>query len=92
MTYQVVFIEGADDEVADLPREVRQRIMPHIRALAADPRPAGCKYLAGPLRGFLRLRVGDYRVAYAVDERERKVRIWLVGLRRGFYERLARRA
>ena len=91
MSYQVFVMEGADDELADLPPDIRQRIMSRIRALAADPRPASCKLLAGPLRGFLRLRVGDYRIGYAVDDRDRKVRIWSVGPRRGFYERLARR-
>ena len=92
MSYQVVVMEGADDDLADLPRDIRQRILSRIRGLASDPRPAASRPLSGDLRGFRRLRVGDYRAAYSVDDPARKVRVWSVGPRRGFYERLARRA
>jgi mRNA interferase RelE/StbE len=91
VTYQLLVKEGADDELADLPPDVRARVMRRIRALALDPRPAGSRPLSGDLRGFYRIRVGDYRIGYLIDDSVPKVVIWAVGPRRGFYERLARR-
>ncbi len=66
---------------------VRKDILAAMRALAADPRPPGARALKGH-RPYLRVRSGDYRVIYAVDDAARVVRVVVVGHRREVYRNL----
>ncbi len=61
----------------------RQRIARRIHALGNDPRPTACEKLSGQPR--YRVRQGDYRVVYEVDDRRRVVAIIKVGHRRDVY-------
>jgi mRNA interferase RelE/StbE len=56
-----------------------------IDGLAANPRPVGCAKLAG--RDDYRIRVGDHRVVYAVDDAERLVMVARIAHRREVYRR-----
>ncbi|MEK6777526.1 MAG: type II toxin-antitoxin system RelE/ParE family toxin [bacterium] len=62
-----------------------ERILSKIDALATNPRPIGCKKLQGPTR-LWRLRVGDYRIVYDIDDRNRIVDIVVVRHRRDVYK------
>ena len=62
------------------------RIIPQIRALAENPRPLGCRKLTGSKNDW-RIRVGDCRVLYEIDEKARAVRIMRVRHRREVYRR-----
>jgi mRNA interferase RelE/StbE len=50
-----------------LPRDLLQRIRVAIRGLAEEPRPPGCKKLQG-YDNLYRIRVGDWRISYAVED------------------------
>jgi mRNA interferase RelE/StbE len=63
---------------------VRKAVAQVIDGLAADPRPPGFRSLTGH-RPYLRVRSGDYRVIYAVDDHVRVVTIAAVGHRREIY-------
>lgn len=52
-----------------LPRDILQRIREAISGLAKDPWPPGCKKLAG-YKNLHRLRVGDWRISYAVEQEQ----------------------
>ena len=65
--YQVIFATSAQKELEALPNEVISRIYIKIKALAVEPRPDGCKKLKGQPNCW-RIRVGDYRVIYSVDD------------------------
>ena len=67
MTYTVRFLPSAAKELRRLPEEARRRVGRAIDGLVEDPRPQGFKKLAGP-GGIVRIRVGDYRVLYRVDD------------------------
>jgi mRNA interferase RelE/StbE len=58
-----------------------------MRELATDPRPIGAESLRGH-PPWLRVRVGDYRIVYAVDDQARVVTIAVVGHRRDVYRNL----
>jgi mRNA interferase RelE/StbE len=66
-----------------LPIKDRRRIVRRIQSLASDPRPSGCETLTGDDR--YRVRQGDYRVVYGVDDVAREVLIVKVGNRRDVY-------
>jgi mRNA interferase RelE/StbE len=55
-----------------------------VRALAVVPRPAGCEKLAG-VEGRLRIRQGQYRVLYSIDDTLRVIELVTVGHRREIY-------
>jgi mRNA interferase RelE/StbE len=62
----------------------RQRIVARVSALAENPRPGGCQKLSG-LHERYRIRVGDYRVVYAISEQDRAVQVVRVAHRKDVY-------
>lgn len=82
--YEVYLERTAERDLRRLPEQVFHRTIPHIRALAENPRPPGCRKLSGSKSDW-RIRVGDYRVVYEIDETERAVRVFRVRHRREAY-------
>jgi mRNA interferase RelE/StbE len=66
----------------------RQRVVNRIRGLATDPRPPGCEKLAGNAAVF-RVRQGNYRILFVVDDEKRVVDVVKIGHRREVYRRKA---
>jgi mRNA interferase RelE/StbE len=64
----------------------RARILRVLAALEHDPRPPGARQLAGS-DGLWRVRVGDYRVIYSIEDRRLVVIVIRVGHRREVYRR-----
>jgi mRNA interferase RelE/StbE len=65
--YEVFYSTAAQREIIRLPqRRDRRRILGAIDKLARDPRPPGCRKLTSSL--LWRIRVGDYRVIYFIDD------------------------
>lgn len=62
----------------------RRRLVERIAALSEEPRPVGHRKLAGR-EDRLRIRQGDYRVVYSVDDDERVVTVVKIGHRRDVY-------
>ncbi|MBI4230154.1 MAG: type II toxin-antitoxin system RelE/ParE family toxin [Planctomycetes bacterium] len=65
--------------------QVRERLADALDDLQASPRPPGAKRMVG--RDGYRVRVGDYRVLYAVDDKARVVRVYVIGHRRDVYRK-----
>lgn len=65
--YTITFARSALKELESLGGSVVRRVISKIEALAAQPRPAGCRKLAGE-ENLWRVRVGDYRIIYSVDD------------------------
>ena len=83
--YLVTLAASARRELTDLPADVIVRLLPKIRELAANPRPAGCKKLHG-YKNRWRIRAGNYRVVYAVDDAGKSVDITRIAHRKEVYE------
>jgi mRNA interferase RelE/StbE len=75
--YQVLLERAAEKDLKRLPPADFNRVITAIKALASVPRPTGTRKLKGS-KGDYRLRVGDLRVIYEVDDRERAVRVMRV--------------
>ncbi len=82
--YEVLLEHAAERDLKRLSAEDYHRIIPHLKALAHDPRPSDCRKLSGS-RGDWRIRVGDYRAVYEIDDKARVVRIMRVRHRREVY-------
>ena len=87
MRYRVELRPSALRDLRKLPAEARARLSPRIDALADDPRARGTKALKGQLKGMGRLRVGDYRVTFVVDDTQRTVEVLRAGHRGSLYGR-----
>ena len=85
MSYTVTYRPSAARDLEKLPTSLQDRLLARIEALADAPRGPGTKPLKGPLRGLTRLRVGDYRVAYVIDDRAQTVDVLRIGHREAFY-------
>jgi len=72
--YVITFARSARKELENLDTLIVNRIFPKIEALAKELRPAGCRKLQGE-KNLWGIRIGDYRVIYAVYESERRVDI-----------------
>ena len=82
--YELLIERTAERDLKSLPTTLFDRIVPRIRSLAETPRPPGCHKLAGSLNGW-RIRIGDYRVLYEIDDARKRVKIFRVRHRREVY-------
>jgi mRNA interferase RelE/StbE len=84
LSYQVLIERRALKELAKLPSAVTVRVRIAIDQLGTQARPHNSKKLAGS-RDQWRVRIGDYRVLYEINDRAHEVRIFAIGHRREIY-------
>lgn len=84
MQYEIRIVPSAEREMCKLPALVHDRIRSRILTLDDNPRPRGCKKLSG--REEYRLRTGDYRILYVINDKNHAVTILAVGHRREVYK------
>ena len=81
--YRVIVRKSVSKDLKGLPRKDVRRILATIKSLADDPRPAGTKKLSGQER--YRLRQGNYRILYEIEDDRLIVCVVRVGDRRDVY-------
>lgn len=84
MSYQILILRRAQKELAQLPKQEYERIKEAVENLSNEPRPQGCKKLSG--REGWRIRVGDYRVIYEIDDTKQVLTVLHIGHRRDVYK------
>ncbi len=84
MTNGIHIVRSANRTLAKLPRSVQDRIDKAIDELSQDPRPPGAKRLIGD-EPVYRIRVGDYRILYTVDDVAKIITVVRIGHRRDVY-------
>jgi mRNA interferase RelE/StbE len=85
--YEVVISSAARKELKKLRKEVIENIIPAIFGLAENPRPQGCKKLKGYADAY-RIRIGDYRVVYTIEDDILVVTVVAVRHRKDAYDDL----
>lgn len=82
--YEVYLERVAEQDLKRLSSDNFQRIISHIKALAKNPRPTGCRKLFAPKSDW-RIKVGNYRIIYEVDGKEKAVKVMRIRHRREAY-------
>lgn len=86
MSYNVFWADKKVKKVFDeLSSLIQSRVENEIRNLSLNPRPQGTKKLSGKLEGIWRLRIGDFRLLYEIDDKSKKVILLDLGHRRQIY-------
>jgi mRNA interferase RelE/StbE len=81
--YRVLIRKSAADELGRIPKKNLRRIVERIRSLGKEPRPRGCEKLSAQER--YRLRHGDYRIVYSIDDSVETVVVVKIGHRSEVY-------
>jgi mRNA interferase RelE/StbE len=82
-TYRIEFLVSASKQLASIAPVHQRRIAARIDSLAMNPRPPGSEKLQGSNR--FRIRVGDYRVIYQLEDERLVVLVVRIGHRREIY-------
>lgn len=86
MTYRIELSPAAARQLRKLDAQARRRVQAAVELLADDPRPAGAKMLVGG-EGEWRVRTGDYRIIYEINDNVLLVLVLALGHRREIYRR-----
>ena len=83
MTYSVSILRSAQKSLGSFSPAIQDRVVAAIRRLASNPRPPGVKRLSG--RDAWRIRVGDYRILYEINDTDLTILVVDIGHRREIY-------
>lgn len=72
--YDVYLERAAERDLRRLSTENFHRVISHLKTLAENPRPSGCRKITGSKSDW-RIRIGNYRVIYEIDEKKKAVRV-----------------
>lgn len=81
--YNVLIKPSAAKELEVLPKKEIQRIVNRIKSLAENPRPEGCEKLSSSEK--YRVRQGNYRIIYSIDDQKQSILIVKIGHRKEVY-------
>jgi len=84
MSYSVLLRPAVDRDLKSMPFQIRSRVEGAIDRLRENPRPSGTRKLVG-FENEWRLRVGDYRVLYVIDDSKQQIVVARVAHRREAY-------
>ena len=86
MSYNILFKPSVERDFKRLPAHIQEKILSEIALLSEDPRPAGAVKLKGS-DNLYRVRVGDYRIIYAVEDAFLVVLVVEIGHRKEIYRK-----
>ena len=85
MSYSIIVPKSVQKQLDKLPEQVYQRILKKIRLLAEEPRPVGALKLKG-MEAEYRIRIGDYRLRYKIDDENQVVILGRCQHRKSVYD------
>ena len=81
--YKIYFKESVEKDIRTIPKKDLRKIILCIKALSKDPRPPGHEKLTGQER--YRVRQGQYRIIYSIQEKDLTIWVVKVGHRKDVY-------
>lgn len=86
MTFRVQFTPESDSDLDHLDSTASNRVLAKIKWLSLHFESTKRNALTGDMRGLFRLRIGDYRVVYSLDEKAQVITIHSIGHRKDVYK------
>jgi mRNA interferase RelE/StbE len=83
--YEVFLERRAERDLKKLSQAIFYRVIPQIKELSENPKPSGCRKITGSKNDW-RIRIGDYRIIYEIDEKEKAVKVMRIRPRREVYK------
>ncbi|MBP9664871.1 MAG: type II toxin-antitoxin system RelE/ParE family toxin [Pyrinomonadaceae bacterium] len=83
--YKITITRSAEKSLKNLDRQAKNRIVSQILSLADEPRPHGCRKVISE-EGLWRVRIGDWRLGYAINDDDQTVTVIRVDHRSSFYD------
>jgi len=81
--YKILIKESAIKELESVPKKSLKQIIERIQSLADDPRPKGSQKLSAQER--YRIRQGDYRIIYSIQDDQTTEHVYIIGHKREVY-------
>lgn len=88
MKYKVIFSKSADEQLESIPKSDVKKIIKKAEKLGSDPFPPGHEHIKGSHVAAYRVRQGDYRILYTVQEEKLIILVIKIGHRREVYRGL----
>ncbi len=82
--YEILLVKQAEKDLKNLPIQIFDRVITAIKDLSSNPRPSECLKLKNLSQDY-RIRVGDYRIIYEIDNKNQIVKVMRVRHRRESY-------
>ncbi len=89
MSYRIALTKSAAKELDGLPLKIHNKIVDHLRQLEENPRLFGAEKLTS-INAY-KLRVGNYRIVYEIDDSGKEVRVVMVEDRKQVYKKIRRK-
>ena len=89
MTFRIVLTKSAVKELDGLPPKIHDKVVDHLRQLEENPRIFGAEKLTA-INAY-KLRVGNHRIVYEINDKEKEIRVVMVDDRKQVYQRLRRK-
>lgn len=86
-TYTIDFAPRTESQLNLIPKNIRQLIFDRINKLKINPRPEGVEKLQGTEKGLFRLRQGDYRLVYSIQDQKLLILIVRIVHRKEVYKK-----
>ena len=85
--YTLLIERDAEKGFKRIPKNISNKLITKIKSLKDNPKPGGCRKITGSENDY-RVRVGDYRVIYEINENNKQVIILAVGHRKDIYKNI----
>ena len=82
--YSIEFTTAAEKDILRLPHPIHERVEYVVDQFQSDPRPMHCKKLRG-LSNMWRVRIGDYRILYNINNKQKRITIYRILHRKDVY-------
>lgn len=85
--YKIIFDRDVEKDLSKIPKKIAKNILRKILALEHNPKPAQSLKLSGT-DGVYRLRIGDYRAVYLLDEGRKEIVVYHIRHRKDVYRKM----
>ncbi|MGK7895570.1 MAG: type II toxin-antitoxin system RelE/ParE family toxin [Xenococcus sp. (in: cyanobacteria)] len=86
MSYSIIISKSVQKQISNLPSQIRNRVIEKIQSLAQEPRPSDVVKLKDSDKEY-RIRIGDYRVRYEIDDSSQIIKLLQCKHRRDVYRK-----